>query len=381
MKEKSVVTKVFLGIALLASIAGAFYVTQTLFTLDKKSQEAKESARPANINITVISAPECTSCFNVTNAIASMKKQNILMQEEKVVTYNSSEGQDLIKQFGIKVVPTYIATGEIAKKNIESFIRDNGEVSDNTFIFTKVVPVYITTENNQEVGKVLVTHLVDSTCVGCINLKNTIGAYKKSGIAIVEEKEFSWNSEEGQKLIQQYAIEKIPTFIMSSDIAFYDIIKNSWQNVGTVESDGTYIARNIPLPYRDVSKGIVGLVDVIYLNDASCKECYRPEEVHKNILTQGFGIGIRSEKSLDLVTAAGKNLIAKYNITQVPTLLMSPQVSEYVNLKEIWSQVGTVEKDGWYVFRQLDQIGNVGYKDLNTNQVVLPQPSSENNLP
>lgn len=134
------------------------------------------------------------------------------------------------------------------------------------------------------------------------------------------------------------------------------------------------MARQLFLPYRDVTKGqIVGLVDVVYLTDSSCTDCYKPQEVHKNILTQGFGVGIRSEQSVDANSPYGKSLVSKYKITQVPTLLISPEVAEYSGIKQVWPQVGTTEPDGWYVFRQVSRLGSVIYKDFTSNQVVRPQ--------
>lgn len=381
MNKKFSLSKLFLAVALISAAIGALYIARASFNLDKKSAEAKEALRPANLEITIISTPNCLNCFNIDEAVADIEKQNIQVKERKNLVHNSEEAQDLIQKFAIKKVPTYIATGEITKKNIESFIKNNGEIQDSTFIFTKTTPVYIETANGQEMGGVKVSYLLDATCTQCIDLKRTIEAFKRAGVAVIEEKEFQWNSQGGKELIKKYKIELIPTFLLSSDIALYDSIIENWPNMGTVASDGTYIATKIPMPYRDVNKGIVGLVDVIYLKDFSCAECYKSEEIHKRVLTQGFGVGFRSEKIIDSSSSSGKGLVKKYQITKVPTLLISPQVSEYENIKSVWSQVGTIEKDGWYVFRQMEQLGGVVYKDLSSNQIIRPSSTNSNETP
>lgn len=371
--------KIFLGITLIATVAGALFATKTLSGIDKNIADAKEEARAADIKLTKITTPNCTDCFNLDTAISTLKKQNVSVGEEKAVTSDSSEGQGLIKQFGIKRLPTYIVTGDISKKTIEGFVKNNGEIKNKTFIFTKVTPVFIDAVTKKEMGKVTVTILTDPTCTQCTDPKLTVEAYKKAGVKITDEKEIAWNSAEGQLLISQYKITKLPTFILSSDIDYYDIVKSNWSRIGTVESDKTYIARSLFLPYRDTEKGLLGLVDLIYLTDAACTDCYKPEVTQKNILARGYGVGIRSERAVDINSAEGQNLVAQYKITKEPTVLLSPDVEQYTGLKNVWKSVGTVESDGWYIFREMKQLGEIVYKDLATNQVVgKPQANKVN---
>lgn len=374
IKKRSVPwVKIFLLVAFLSSVVGALVSTKTLAQIDQKIAAAKEMARPANVKLTKMTVANCSDCFNVDEAVAIFKKQNVSVAEEKTLSFDSPEAQTLIGQLGIKRLPTYVVTGEVAKKNLAGFVKNNGEIKNATFVFTKVTPLFIDPESKKEVGKVSVMYLTDSSCSACINPKLTIDAYKKAGIKITEEKEVPWNSAKGQRLIRQYKIIKLPTFLLSSDISYYPSVSDNWTKIGTVESDNTYIARQLFPPYRDVAKGqIVGLVETVYLADSSCSDCYNPQQIHKNILTQGFGVKIRSERLIDVSTIAGRNLVNKYKITQVPTLLMSPEVSEYANVKSVWPQVGTTESDGWYVFRQVANLGNVVYKDLSNNQVIRP---------
>lgn len=365
--------KIFLGVAVAATVAGALFATKTLSEIEKNIANAKEEARPANIKLTKITVSSCTDCFNLDDAVVAFKKQNVSVGEEKAVIFDSPEGQSLIKQLGIKRVPTYIVTGEVTKKNIEGFIRNNGEIKDKTFIFTKVTPLFIAADTKQEMGKVTAIILTDSSCSQCVDPKLTVEAYKKANIKITEEKEVAWNSSEGQQLINQYKITKVPTFLLSSDIDLYDNVKANWTRIGTVEKDKTYIVRNLSLPYRDMEKGqIVGLVNLIYLTDTSCIDCYKTQDVQKPILTQGFGVGLASERTVDSASSEGQGLISQYKITKLPTILLSPDADQYANLKNVWKNVGTVEADGWYVFREMAQLGNITYKDLDKNEVIKP---------
>lgn len=372
--------KVFLSIAVVATIVGALFATKTLSSIDKNITTAKEAARPANIKLTKITTPQCSDCFNLEPAVAVFNKQNVSVGEEKSLDFNSSEAQSLIKQLGIKRLPTYIVTGEVSKNNLESFVKSNGEIKDNTFVFTKVTPIFIDATTKKEMGKVTATILTDPACSQCFDPKLTVEAFKKSGVKITDQKELPWNSTEGQKIINQYKITKVPTFLLSSDVDYYDNIKSNWPKIGTVEPDKTYIARTLLLPFRDLEKGqVLGLIDVVYLTDSTCSDCYKPETVQKNILTQGFGVGLKSERKVDISGGEGKGLVAKYKITKVPTMLLSANTDQYVQLKNVWKSVGTVETDGWYVFREMKQLGDVTYKDLDKNEIIKPAKVSSDN--
>lgn len=374
--------KIILFITLLGTVIGALVSTKTLVAVNKNIAAAKEAARPANVKIVKISVPNCQDCFNIDAAVSDFKKQNVKVEDEKNINFDSSEASASIKQFAIKRVPTYIVSGEVTKNNLEGFIKNNGEIMDSNFVFTKVTPIFIDTENNQEIGKVTATILTDSSCTQCIDPRLTIDSFKKAGVKIIDTQEVVWNSFEGQRIINQYKITKLPTFILSPDIDFYDNVKLSWTKIGTVEQDKTYIARNLFLPYRDLERSkILGLVDLVYLTDSACGDCYKAEAVQKPILKQGYGVGIQSERTVDISSGEGQGLISKYNVTKVPTVLLSPEADQYVNLKNVWKNVGTVESDGWYVFREMQQLRGVVYKDLSTNQIVgkaavSPTPTS-----
>ncbi len=370
--------RVFLWVALIATIGGALFAAKTLSIINKNIADAKEAARPADVKITIITAPDCAGCFTVQSAVANFKKQNVSVGEEKSISFDSDQAQSFIRDLKISRVPTYIVTGEVGKKNFEQFIKSNGEVKNDTFVFTNVTPVFLDPQTKKEFGKVVATILTDASCPQCFNPKPIIDSYKKSGIIITDIKEIPFNAADGKSIISRYKITKVPTFLFSSDVDFYDSVKNSWPQIGTIEQDKTYVARNVPLPYRDVVKNqVVGLVDIVYLTDATCDGCYDAVQTHRPILTQGLGVGLRSERTVDINSAAGKLFVNKYKITKAPTILLSPGVDQYTNVKNVWESVGTVEPDGWYAFRRLQALGGAVYKDLVTNKIIQPAQSSD----
>lgn len=369
--------RVILFVTLAATVIGALVSTKTLAAINKNIAAAKEAARPANVRIIKISVPSCQDCFNVDAAISDFKKQNVKVEEEKTFNFDSPEAIASVKQFSIKRVPTYIVSGEVTKNNLEGFVKNNGEIRDNSFIFTKVTPVFIDTNNLQELGRVTATIITDPSCKQCVDPKLTVERFRKAGVKIADQKEIVWNSPAGGEIINKYKITKLPTFIFSSEADLYDSVKSGWANFGTIESDKTYVARNLAFPYRDLEKNqVLGLVDLIYLTDSACTKCYNVQEVQKPILTQAYGVGIRSERSVDTSSTEGQGLISRYKITKVPTVILSPEADRYSALKNVWKKVGTVEANGFYVFREMQLLKGAVYRDLTTNQVVgeAPQP-------
>ena len=89
-------------------------------------------------------------------------------------------------------------------------------------------------------------------------------------------------------------------------------------------------------------------------------------------MTQAFGIVLDEEKTLDISSAEGKNLVSKYKIEKIPATVISLDADAYPALKQVWIDprqgVGTIESDGWYVFRATEAMGT--WKNTTSGQVV-----------
>lgn len=84
-----------------------------------------------------------------------------------------------------------------------------------------------------------------------------------------------------------------------------------------------------------------------------------------------FGLAINEEKTFDINSSNGTELVGNYSITQVPTIVLTGDLAIYTDFNTVWSQVGTIEKDGTYVFRELSAMGPIVYKDLSTNEIIV----------
>ncbi len=204
----------------------------------------------------------------------------------------------------------------------------------------------------------------DSSCGKCFDSGNIISLI--SGNAnITSHETFEFTSLRASQLIEKFAIEKIPAVIVSGETNKERFVQISGQLGGRLIG-GSVVFSDFP-PYIDVkTKKIRGLVTLTSLLDQSCNNCYNVS-VHRNALA-GFGIVFDNETAYDINSEKGKEILEKYNITKIPTVIMSPEASVYLFFQPVWNNVGTIEKDGYYVFRNMDVIPGSVYRDLATGK-------------
>ena len=369
---------IFLGLAVLLFIIliiNVFMTYQLNQNFKKNGEDLKEKLRPANIDLVVIKNSGCADCFDVSPLVEYIKTAKVTVTSEKTLEFNSQEAKQLIEKYNIDKIPTVIVTGEIDKAGIQELDKKK-----NALVFTKTNPPYTNSTNGNIIGRVTVYSLRDTKCRKCDDLSVLISQMMLSGIRIVDQKNISVDSPEGKDLVGKYKINFASTIILSKDAAAYPLIQQVWPRFGSKEIDGSYVLRTVYPPFINLTSGeLKGIVDITYLTDKSCTECYNVN-VHKQILTspQSLGIKLDKEETVDIGDGKGRELIAKYNISQVPTIILSSGVSDYpsaIALKQFFS----VEKDGSYIFRKPSVVG--AYKDLTTNTVVKPQQQQDQGVP
>lgn len=225
-------------------------------------------------------------------------------------------------------------------------------------------------------AEIELTLIAPSSCDQCIDGKALLEEIEKQDVRVLGAETFLGDSEEGKSLIAKYEIKRLPAILVEGQ---YDKanIREALDSLGAEEKDAALLIQVKQPVYVDVaSNAIVGLVDATYLTDSSCPDCYDPTQ-HRAILVNTFNVTIQSEKSIDAQSAEGRALIDRYAITQTPALLLSSQAASYDRLVETWKQVGTIEEDGTFVFRQSTALGAVTYKDLTTGEVVRPETPKE----
>ena len=350
-----------LGIILIVNAALSYSLNSEL---RKNTEALKEKARPAKIEIALIKNSNCRDCSDSAQLVKYIKSASVNITKETSLEFNSKEAKEIISKYGIQKIPSVVVSGETDKISLEGMQK-----RDNALVLDLATPPYTNASSGQIVGRVTLYTLTDSGCAKCSNFSLLVSQIKLSGVKIVQEKIVDVNSDEGRSLVSKYKMDFVPALILSKDASAYPIVKQAWPGIGTVEQDGYYIMRTVSPPYINLTTGkLRGLVGVVYLTDKSCAGCYNVE-THREILSnpQSFAMKFDSEKTLDVADSEGKSLVDKYNITQVPTVILSSEVGVYPSIAAL-KQFFSVEKDGSYIFRKLSVVGT--YKDLATNQIV-----------
>ena len=232
------------------------------------------------------------------------------------------------------------------------------------------------TEEAQRPANLDLVILTDSTCLDCFDVSSLIETViRQENVKINSEKIVEITSPEGIALIDKYNITKAPTFIVSGEIEKDAKLKALSPQLGEIIGD-TFILRQVGAPYILPSSGdIKGRIKWVMLTDTSCTQCYDVTR-HEAILGQ-FGVPTQDKQLLNSNSSEGRELIAEYKIKLLPTIILTGDLELYQALKAVWPQVGTVEKDGTYVFREgVKQMGI--YKDLTTNKVIEPVVNTNN---
>lgn len=307
------------------------------------------------INVIQLVNPVCADCWNAKSVMQTLP--SLASVEARLVDFQTPEGQALIQQFNVTKAPTAIVTGQIDDARLRPFLSQGWTRRGDAYVFVAQEPVYFNPQTLEVTGRVELTRVVEPSCTSCVNLAPLTEQLKQAGIAIGSEQEFNARSPEGTRLIQRYNATTLPLLILSKDAQTYPRFLQAWQDVGSVEPDGALVWRQATPPYLNLtSNQTEGIVDLTELVDASCTSCY-DVKTHQAILAN-FGVVIGNVTRWDVKTVQGRGLIEKYDVKQVPTVLLSPDAGLYDALTSIWTQVGSQEPDGAFVFRNMEALGN-----------------------
>lgn len=330
-------------------VANLYFVS----TIQKSFAPAKkEQTKIPKIEIYALAQDSCAECFDIKAILPEFEKST-KANVTKSVVLNQNEAKDLIANYEIKRLPAVIVKGDIdALKLPPAFIK-----TKDALVAGKLPPPYWDLEGNSVKGRVKLTLLQNPSCTDCSNLSLVGEQLQQTGVFFTEQRTVEYDSLEGSSLVKKYGIEFLPTIVLSSEIGEYPV-SQALDSIATKESDGSFVMRQIPPPYYDVSlKKVRGLVDSVYLVSSDCKECINSTAL-KEIMSQTLGIKSKSEKVVDAKSSDGRDLIKKYIIEKIPTVIYSAEAGSYPSMKQ-WEQIGSIEKDGKYVFRKIELLGNI----------------------
>lgn len=275
----------------------------------------------------------------------------------------------LILGLALAIVVVLVILGVVFQKTIRSWFGDSRSAEIGAV--------------NTNPAKLKVTVIKADDCANCFDINQLIDSLVSNGIveAVGGVKTLAVSDTKAQKLVEQYKLTMVPTFLFEGDLQkpMKDILPEvTDQEIATktlAEAlaplgeiiDGVFVFRQTVPPYIDLATGnLRGEFELTYLTDQSCKECY-DVTLHASAL-QNLGMTPKNTTTIDSSSAEGKALIEKYNITLVPTILFKGDIEPYQNLQQLWPTNGQVADDGTYIFTNLEAMGT--HKNLKTNKVV-----------
>ncbi len=221
---------------------------------------------------------------------------------------------------------------------------------------------------NETIGVRLIT---PADCPQCFNMQGHIAEMRNLGIPVAEPELLEQGTHAGDSLIKKYGLTKLPALVIDKGLSAYSVVADSWTRIGSIDKDGSYLLEGMPPPFYDLEKKEVrGVISPTYLVDSSCTECY-DVSVHAQILAR-LGMTLGNATTVDVSSLEGKALVERYDITTVPTVILSGEAELYPSFAAVWPSVGRSTEDGMHVFTNLAALG-LPYENLTSGKLVVPE--------
>ncbi|MBI5035819.1 hypothetical protein HZC09_00600 [Candidatus Micrarchaeota archaeon] len=345
---------VLLGLLLAVAAFSLVQVYELKTALIQRTTVPTPVPLPA-LQITKLLSTSCAECWSPDAVAGELARQANATIE--TVSVQTTQGQELVRKNAISKVPTLIVTGQTGDSRLASFFAQGWRASADARIFVAQEPVYFNPLTYEVTGKVSIQYVVDPACGECADIGQLGKQLKNAGIYIDSEQTVNSTSQKGAELVKKYSPSSLPFAVLSKDIGAYTRVAESWKQVGSVEPDGFFVWRQAIPPYiNTTTNSIVGFVSLVELEDKDCRECYNVS-IHETILAN-LGVVVRNVSRVEISSPQGKAVASAYNITQVPTVLVSSDAQYYPSFLQIWSQVGSRETDGTFVFRNMQALPN-----------------------
>ena len=330
------------------------------------------STSPARLRAVIIKPVNCTGCYNMTPVLDQAGKLNARITSIKEIYYPKDISKEELLRMNITRLPVLVISGQpLRYPQLIDFWDMLGARIDKKFLKQEVIiqppePVYYNLLNDSVYGYVNIIEIKPPDCKVCNNMsrfREMISHLCYISQYLVAD----YNTELAQGLIEKYNITRLPAVILSPEAKEYKLLNMKWENIGIIEKDNYLVSTQLTPPFYSIPENrVVGLVNLTYLYDPNCIECY-DYNLHRATLER-FYVKIVNESLVDIHSKEGRRLIEKYNITAIPTFIASPDLKYYKELMNIWDQVGTIEPDGFFVFRNMGKMPGRIYLDLETNE-------------
>lgn len=160
------------------------------------------------------------------------------------------------------------------------------------------------------------------------------------------------DSAEAGQLVSRYDIEKLPSLIILPAGLGSEFVSIWESNVGTRESDGALVFRQLLPPYYDVGgRKITGLIDGTVIEASDCPQCMNASIYFDSLESSSVAMVFSNKTLLQENESRAQELITRYNITRLPTFILSSDAEAYEFFTDHIVNLSSRESDGNYVLR------------------------------
>ncbi len=188
----------------------------------------------------------CKECASPYKQKTQLEQLGLKFNELVTLDISSEQGKSLLKEYNITSIPVIILSKDFEEywwltEGLEKYFE---KIEDSYVLRVPPYP-YKDISSKKIIGNVKVTYLVNESCKECFDVKQFSKSFQQVGVAVSSENSIDISSAKGKELINKYNIAAVPTFILSKDIQDYESLKQTFENIGTFESDGSYVLRNL----------------------------------------------------------------------------------------------------------------------------------------
>ena len=196
----------------------------------------------------------CSACVDLALAVEGLRQNGVLIGEERRVDYRTDEGQSLIIQNKVEMVPVLLLSDDIeAYPEIYQNVAQVAFGPENGFYMVESAPPYVDVESGETRGLVTVIYLNDEECNDCYDVMLHQQILTSFGIFLENEETIDISSQRGKVLIREYSVNRVPTVVLKGDVEAYEDFEKFWlEQLGTKEGDGSYVFRELEAMGADI---------------------------------------------------------------------------------------------------------------------------------
>ncbi|MBI2662821.1 hypothetical protein HYX11_05165 [Candidatus Woesearchaeota archaeon] len=191
--------------------------------------------------------------------------------------------------------------------------------------------------------------ITTKNCPECFDIDFLADQITSSNISLKSKLNIDYSSLKSAAIVKQYNITKVPALIIQGNLEEYPQLFN-FLTPYIAKQENSYIINTPEPPYVETATNLArGQVHTYYLIKENCPQC---KELDGLLETLKPLANLEVVEVVPSTSPLGKEMIAKYNINFLPTILFSPDAYLYQDLQKLWSDIGTIESDEYLVFRK-----------------------------